>query len=80
MKQICNGEVVPTHIPKYFENATGDFQNDYRFMNKAIIEEKLKTVKFKGANWNVTFSPSVAAIGPHEVTSTSISQKHLHLT
>ena len=56
-----NGEVVPTHI--HFENATGDFQNDYRFMNKAIIEEKLKTVKFKGANWNVTFSPSVAAIG-----------------
>ena len=56
-----NGETVPTHI--HFENATGDFQNDYRFMNKAIIEEKLKTVKFKGANWNVTFSPSVAGIG-----------------
>ena len=39
-----NGETVPTHI--HFENATGDFQNDYRFMNKQIIEEKLKTVKF----------------------------------
>jgi len=55
-----NGEVVPTHI--HFENAAGDFQNDYRFMNKAIIEEKLKTVKFKGASWNVTFSPNEAAI------------------
>ena len=33
-----NGETVPTHI--HFENATGDFQNDYRFMNKQIIEEK----------------------------------------
>ena len=55
-----NGEVVPTHI--HFENAAGDFQNVYRFMNKAIIEEKLKTVKFKGASWNVTFSPNEAAI------------------
>ena len=41
-----NGETIPTHI--HFENAAGDFQNDYRFMNKAIIEEKLKSVKFKG--------------------------------
>mgnify|MGYP003667994774 FL=1 len=43
-----NGETIPTHI--HFENASGDFENDYRFMNKAIIEEKLKTVKFKGAS------------------------------
>jgi hypothetical protein len=55
-----NGETVPTHI--HFENATGDFQNDYRFMNKQIIEEKLKTVKFKGASWDVEFSPSMASI------------------
>ena len=40
-----NGEVMPTHI--HFENASGDFENDYRFMNKAIIEEKLKTVTKK---------------------------------
>ena len=55
-----NGENVPTHI--HFENTVGDFENDYRFMNKAIIEEKLKTVKFKGANWNVTFAPAIASI------------------
>jgi len=55
-----NGEVIPTHI--HFENATGDFQNDYRFMNKQIIEEKLKSVKFKGATWDVEFAPSVASI------------------
>ena len=55
-----NGETVPTHI--HFENATGDFQNDYRFMNKQIIEEKLKTVKFKGASWDVEFRPSMASI------------------
>jgi hypothetical protein len=60
---ICadrNGETIPTHI--HFENAAGDFENDYRFMNKAIIEEKLKTVKFKGASWEVQFKPAVAAL------------------
>ena len=49
-----------THI--HFENEGGDFKNDYRFMNKAIIEEKLKSVKFKGASWEVEFEPSVASI------------------
>ena len=55
-----NGETVPTHI--HFENEAGDFENDYRFMNKQIIEEKLKTVKFKGAAWDVVVEPSMAAI------------------
>ena len=68
-----NGEVIPTHI--HFENAAGDFQNDYRFMNKAIIEEKLKTVKFKGAAWNVTFSPSVAAIARMKLMSAAHSEE-----
>lgn len=61
VKTERNGESIPTHI--HFENATGDFQNDYRFMTKAIIEEKLKTVTFKGAAWAVEFKPSVASIG-----------------
>jgi hypothetical protein len=68
-----NGEVVPTHI--HFENATGDFQNDYRFMNKAIIEEKLKTVKFKGAQWNVVFNPSEAAIQRMKLMSAAHSEE-----
>ena len=55
-----NGEVMPTHI--HFENASGDFENDYRFMNKAILEEKLKSVKFKGSSWNVELEPSIASI------------------
>ena len=55
-----NGEVMPTHI--HFENASGDFENDYRFMNKAIIEEKLKSVKFKVSTYDVEIQPSMAAI------------------
>ena len=39
-----NGETVPTHI--HFENEAGDFENDYRFMNKQIIDEKYcKTIR-----------------------------------
>jgi hypothetical protein len=55
-----NGETIPTHI--HFENKGGDFQNDYRFMNKAIIEEKLKSVKFKGNSWDVEITPTMASI------------------
>ena len=68
-----NGETIPTHI--HFENAAGDFENDYRFMNKAIIEEKLKTVKFKGANWNVEFTPSMAAISRMKLMSAAHSEE-----
>lgn len=60
VKAERNGEVVPTGL--HFENATGDFQNDYRFMNTEIINEKLKSVKFKGAKWDIEFEPSVASI------------------
>jgi len=68
-----NGETIPTHI--HFENAAGDFENDYRFMNKAIIEEKLKTVKFKGASWAVTFQPSIASIARMKLMSAAHSEE-----
>ena len=68
-----NGETIPTHI--HFENAAGDFENDYRFMNKAIIEEKLKTVKFKGASWEVTVQPSVASIARMKLMSAAHSEE-----
>ena len=68
-----NGETIPTHI--HFENAAGDFQNYYRFMNKAIIEEKLKTVKFKGASWNVEVQPSMASIARMKLMSAAHSEE-----
>jgi len=68
-----NGETIPTHI--HFENAAGDFENDYRFMNKAIIEEKLKTVKFKGASWTVTCQPSMASISRMKLMSAAHNEE-----
>jgi hypothetical protein len=54
-----NGETVPTGL--HFENAQGDFKNDYRFMSTEIINEKIKNINFKGVTWNVDFEPSSAA-------------------
>jgi hypothetical protein len=60
VKQQRNGVEIPVNL--HFENAGGDFVNDYRFMNAEIINEKLKTVKFKGAAWDIEFQPSVTSI------------------
>ena len=55
-----NGDTIPVGI--HFENKDGDFKNDYRFMNQEIINEKMKTVKFKGVKWDVEVEPSVSAV------------------
>jgi hypothetical protein len=55
-----NGETIPVGI--HFENKDSDFKNDYRFMNQEIINEKMKTVKFRGVKWDVEVDPSVAAV------------------
>lgn len=55
-----NGDTIPTGL--HFENKAGDFKNDYRFMNTEIINEKLKTVKFRGVKWDVEINPTVQAV------------------
>jgi hypothetical protein len=55
-----NGDTIPTGL--HFENKTKDFKNDYRFMNTDIINEKLKTVKFRGVKWDVEINPSIQSI------------------
>ena len=60
LKGTRSGAEVPTGI--HFENEKGDFKNDYRFMNAEIINEKLKTVKFKGVKWDVEIEPTVASV------------------
>lgn len=60
VKADRNGETIPTGL--HFENAGRDFKNDYRFMNTEIINEKLKTVKFRGVKWDVEVQPSMASV------------------
>jgi hypothetical protein len=59
-RQERNGESVPVGV--HFQNAAGDFKNDYRFMAAEIINDKLKAVKFKGVEWGVYFVPTNANI------------------
>ena len=55
-----DGVDVPSTI--HFETKDGSFVNDYRLMTKSIVEEKVKTVTFKGTTWNVEFEPTIAGI------------------
>jgi hypothetical protein len=56
-----SGLEVPSGID--FENKTGDFKNNYRFMLANVINDKLKTVKMRnGITWDIEIDPPVASI------------------
>lgn len=64
----------------HFENKTGDFKNDYRYMTASVVNDKLKAVKFRGAKWSLQFEPTVqniqrlrfqAAANSEEITFTA---------
>lgn len=60
VKADRNGVELPVGV--HFENKDKDFKNDYRFMNTEVINEKLKTIKFRGVKWDVEIEPTVSAI------------------
>lgn len=53
--------------------------NEHRFMARALVEDKVKNVNFKGATWNVEFEPSVVGIQLLK-TQSSIHNQELHFT
>lgn len=55
-----DGTTVPDGV--VFSNKVGDFRNEYRFMGAEVVNDKLKTVKFRGVKWNVDIVPSAANI------------------
>jgi hypothetical protein len=63
-----------------FENAAGDFKNNYRFMASEIVNEKLKTVKFKGVNWHIEFEPTVASIQRLKMQAQANSEENTFTT
>ena len=58
--KTVDDQAMPSYIQ--FSNKIGDFKNEYRLMSQATIDERLKTPKFKGAQWHVEFEPTVAGI------------------
>jgi len=75
IKAERNGKEIPVSL--HFENESGDFVNDYRFMNSEIINEKLKTVKFKGATWDVEFEPTMAAVSRLKLQAAAHSEENV---
>lgn len=67
-----NGETIPVGL--HFENKAGDFKNDYRFMNTEIINEKLKTTKFRGVKWDVEVSPTMSSVQRFSFQATANSE------
>lgn len=59
-RKDAEGNSTPDGI--HFENKAGDFKNDYRFMGAAIVNDRLKTIKFKGAKWGVEVVPTALSI------------------
>lgn len=70
-----NGEVEPFSLQ--FENAKGDFKNTFRFMQRELMEEKLASVRFKGANWNVEIQPHSASVQRFKFQSQANSEETL---
>jgi hypothetical protein len=59
--QDKNGATVPTGL--HFENAAGDFKNDYRFMSQEIVVDRVKSIiSRKELAWAVEFEPTAANI------------------
>ena len=54
-----NSAIIPTEI--LFDNKNGSLAN-YRFVSEAMINEQVKVPAFKGASWDISFTPSKASI------------------
>jgi hypothetical protein len=55
-----NGETICSGI--HFENKSGNFENDYRFMTSALVNEKLKELEFNEPPYEVVLEPSLLSI------------------
>jgi len=74
-KKDRNG--VSTLDGLHFENAAGDFKNDYRFMAKEIVEDKLKKVTFKAPGWDLEFQPTIAGIARLKMQASANVEENL---
>lgn len=65
----------------HFENKTGDFKNDYRFMSTSVINESLKSVLMKKqVKWGVDIVPSALSIQKMRFQSSAHSDETLFST
>lgn len=55
-----NGVSTPKYL--HFENETGDFVNDYRFVSTGVINSKLGEIGLNPVKWDIEFEPTVSSI------------------
>ena len=55
-EEMSNGTIQPSYIR--FENAAGDYRNDVRFMNKQMLDIKMKGVTINEPRWDIEFEPT----------------------
>lgn len=58
-RKTVNNMEQPTSIK--FENASGDFKNEFRLMSSNVIDNIEPLLKFNVTSWPVSFVPTVAA-------------------
>jgi len=54
------GDNIPTGI--HFQNESGDYQNDFRFMNINLLDLSMKSSSVNISNWDIEFQPTQANI------------------
>lgn len=75
--EMRNGENQPAAV--HFENESGDYKNEYKLLGTALINEKLKSVKFKGATWQVEVEPSITSINRFKLQAAANSDESVFL-
>jgi hypothetical protein len=60
LREQRDESMIPVGL--YFSNQTKDYTNEYRFMNSAIIDKKMRTHSFKGARYTIELVPSLLSI------------------
>jgi hypothetical protein len=68
------GADVPAGIN--FENKSGDFKNNYRFMATEVVNDVLKSVTMKSVKWDVEITPSVASLTKLKFMSQANSEEN----
>ena len=73
--QIETKNNQPTPVSIRFINESKDFKNEYRLMNHAVVDEKLKIEGFNEPKWDVEFKPTVAGIMRINFQSSLLSEE-----
>ena len=71
-----NGEDVCTGI--HFENVGASFENDYRFMASALVNEKLKTLSFNEPPYEVVLVPAETKKPDYDRNHAEQKRQHEH--